>query len=207
MKLRARLIFPLLASALVSPVCHADSALHPGDVMPEITGESLSGAPLKLPADAAGKSTVIAFSFSKSGGKDSRRWNEHLAKDFGSNKAVGSFTVILLEDAPKFLRGMIVSGIKAAMPQEVRATTVILYQDEALWKARLGVSTEGRAYMVLFDAKGSVRWMSSGPFTDAEYAHLKDEIGRSPSGVGNTSRLRWPLESTDLTAKITLSFD
>lgn len=180
MKQHAALSFFILI--ILSLICRADSAvlpLHLGDTFPDLTGETLSGGSLRLPSAATGKIAVVSFSFSKAAGKDSRIWRGRLSKDFGANGAVTDFAVIMLEEAPKFLRGMIVSGIKSGMPSSLRDTAMVLYRDEALWKQRLAVSSEGRAYQILLDPRGRILWMSSGSFTDEEYAHLKEELIRS----------------------------
>jgi hypothetical protein len=60
----------------------AQTPLQTGDTLPEISGQTLSGKHLTLPADAAGKPAVVSFSFSRTGGKDSTLWSEHIEKDF-----------------------------------------------------------------------------------------------------------------------------
>lgn len=148
--------------------------LHVGVLFPEFSGQTLTGKPLTLPTVAKGKSAVLVFSFSRAAGKDARLWNEHLAKDFSDTTS--AYGIILLESAPKLFRGAAISGIKSSMPLSVQDRTIVLYRDEELWKQRLAVKDVRRAYVVLLEPSGNVRWVNSGPFSDANYARLKNQI-------------------------------
>jgi hypothetical protein len=117
---------------------------------------------------------VVVFSFSKGAGNDGRLWNERLSKDFAD--VIPSYTVILLESVPKLFRGMATSGMKRNMPLSLQERTLVLYQDEELWKQRLAVSDESRAYIVLLRPDGRIHWINPGTFTDSEYGRLKIEI-------------------------------
>lgn len=150
--------------------------LHIGDVLPQISGETLSGKQLTLPANAAGKPAVVSFSFSRTGGKDSSQWSDHVEKDF---PAVGHpYTLMMIEAAPKFVRGMIISGSKKGMSQEAQDRCIAMEKDEDLWKQRIGFTTDDRAYVFLLGPDGRIRWRSSGAFTDSEYAPLKKGLAR-----------------------------
>jgi hypothetical protein len=148
--------------------------LHTGDLLPQLSGQTLANKPLELPSAASGKPAVLVFGFSRTGGKDARLWNTHLAKDY-SNADPG-YDVIVLESAPKLFRGMIVSGIRSGMPISAQERSIVLYQDEKLWKARLAVSDGNRAYVILLGPDSRIRWSNAGAFTDSEYARLKGEL-------------------------------
>jgi hypothetical protein len=146
----------LFALAAVAP-------LKTGDVFPEFGGQTISGRAVTLPE--AGKQWVAIFGFSRASGDDARRWREHADK-------LGCYGIIMLESVPRLLRGMVASGIKSGMPPDVRDRTVIYYKEEAIWKQRLAVSDDKRAYVVLVDASGRVLWTNSGPFTEVELGKL-----------------------------------
>ena len=92
-----------------------------------------------------------------------------LSKDFPNAAAI--YGVILLESAPKLFRRMAVAGIMSSMPLSVQDRTIVSYQDERLWKQRLAVFDDSRAYVVFLGPRGHIQWMNSGAFTDVEYAH------------------------------------
>jgi hypothetical protein len=167
--------FPMVC--VCSAALLAAAAIQPGERFPQLTGKSLAGPEVTLPAADMGSKRVVVFSFSKASGDDSRLWNEHLAKDYGPN-GVLRFRVIVLQSVPRLFRGMAVSGIKSGVPRGEWDRVILLYQDEQPWKERLRVSNDKYAYVVLVDGEGRVEWMGSGPFSDAVYAHLKDAVAR-----------------------------
>ena len=172
-------VFVLLMAFLVSPplvnAAQPDAGyVRAGDLFPHISGKTLSGRSLELPAAATGKPAVVLFSFSRAAGKDAHLWNQYLAKEFSS--AVPVCEVVVLESVPKLFRGMAVSGIKSSMPLSRQDRTIVLYQDEKLWKLRLAVSDNNRSYVVLLGPDGRIRWSNSAAYSDSEYARLKNEI-------------------------------
>ena len=170
----AVLSLALLSAAHTVAVQAQTPLLHTGDVLPPISGVTLSGKQLALPADAAGKPAVVAFSFSRTGGKDSSQWSDHVEKDF---PAVGHpYTLMMIEAAPKFVRGMIISGSKKGMSQAAQDRCIALEKDEDLWKQRIGFTSDDRAYVFLLGPDGRIRWRSSAAFTDSEYEALKKKL-------------------------------
>jgi ATP10 protein len=172
--LRRSLILLALLVALCWTGAGAQTPLHTGDPLPEISGPTLSGKQLTLPVAAAGKPAVVSFSFSRTGGKDSALWSQHIEKDF---PAIGHpYTLMMIEAAPKFVRGMIISGSKKDMSEQAQDRCIAMDHNEDAWKQRIGFTDDTRAYVFLLAPDGHIRWRSSGPFSDAEYVTLKKEL-------------------------------
>lgn len=172
-------ILSALAFGLFVPLtmqAQSVAPLHLGDALPDVIGQNLSGTPAHLATETAGKVAVVVFSFSKSGGKDTQLWNKNLLRDFGSDHSVELSTVIMLESAPRLLRGMIVSRLKKDMPPALQSTTIVSYENEKLWKQRLAVTDDSHAYVVLLKPNGNIRSMKSAALSDAEYKELKTKI-------------------------------
>ena len=148
-----------------------------GQVLPTVSGETLTGKELELPAADAGSSRILVFSFTKKASGDSKLWNEHMTRDFGS-RGPAVFRVIFLESVPKVFRSMAISGIKSGLPEALWDRTLLVYQGEDAWKFRLVVTSDRHSYLVLLDGQGRVEWMSSRAFNEAEYADLKKLLGR-----------------------------
>jgi hypothetical protein len=146
----------LFAFAAVAP-------LRIGDVFPAVTSQTISGRTVALPE--AGKQLVAIFSFSRAAGDDARRWRERL-------EGVECYGIIMLESVPRLLRGMVASAIKSGMPQAVRDRTIMSYKEEAIWRQRLAVSDDKRAYVVLVAGSGKVVWTNSGAFSESECSKL-----------------------------------
>lgn len=158
----------------------ASTPLRPGDAFPNFSGQTLTGKTLDLPSVTTGKPTAVIFSFSRIGGKDARAWTERLSKDLPD---LSINAIILLESVPSLFRGMALSGIKTGMPLSMQDHTVVMYKDEVLWKERLKVTDENRAYLVLYGPDGHIRWSNTTAFTNAAYNQLHDEL-RKLQGQG-----------------------
>jgi hypothetical protein len=153
-----------------------EHALKPGDTMPQLAGQSLTGKPVDLPSGMGDGQIVLIVSFSHSAGRDSQNWGEHLSKDYPH---LNIYNAIFLEAAPKLVRPMAVSGIKSGMPPFIQDRAVILYRDESLWKQRLEIKDDSWARVILIDPGGRIRWISPGPFGDAVYQALGKEVQTS----------------------------
>jgi hypothetical protein len=151
--------------------------LQTGDALPGLSGQTLSGNALTLPS--AGAAFVLVFSFSHASAGDSRQWIDHST----AAGASGAYQAIELQSAPRLVRGMAVAGIKSATPASQRDHTILLYKDEAVWKARLGVTSDKYAYVLCVDKAGRIRWEGSGPFSESSFAGLKQSIADMTSAA------------------------
>ena len=170
------LVLGFFVSQGVMPAQSATPPLQPGATLPDIVGQNLLGSPAHLSTATTGKIAAVVFSFSKAGGKDTELWNRELLRDFGSNRSVALSTVIMLESAPRLLRGVILSGIKNGIPTSLHGSTIVSYKDEKLWKQRLAIANDNHAYVLLLGQDGRIRGMSSGGFSEAKYDELKTKI-------------------------------
>jgi ATP10 protein len=151
------------------------SSVHPGQMFPQLSGQTLTGKSVELPAATMGKPAVVIVSFSKTAGNDARSWNERLSRD---SKDVPSYTIIVLESVPKLFRGLAVSSIKGSMPVPMQDRTFVLYSDEKLWKQRVAFSGDSRAYVILLGPDGRIRCSSKEAFTEPSYAQMKDQLDK-----------------------------
>ena len=166
----------LLLLSVVATAAAGDR-LSTGAALPTLGGETLSGEQLQLPSAETGATRVLVFSFAKAASSDSKLWNERLAKDLGPHAPI-AFRVIFLESVPKLFRSMAVSGIRGGIPHELWDRTLMVYADEDAWKSRLAVTSDKHSYVVMLDGYGRVRWMSTRPFNEAEYAEMRKALGR-----------------------------
>jgi ATP10 protein len=166
----------LLISLCILAMPAAPERLQTGAALPAIKGETLAGEKVELPAAFAGANRILVFSFSKAASSDSRLWTEHLAKDLGPDSPVVVVRVIMLESAPRLVRGMAVSGIKSGIPKPLWGKTILSYTDEKSWKDRLAVSNDKHSYIIVINGEGQVRWVGSEAFSDSSYSHLKESL-------------------------------
>jgi hypothetical protein len=164
----------LISAAWAQAIQPHGAPLSVGEMLPPLSGQTVANKPFELPAAVASKASTIIFSFSRTGGKDARLWNERLMKDFPN--AIAGYQVILLQSVPKMMRGMVMLGIKSSMPVAIQERTLVLYQDEELWKLRLTFSDDKQAYVLLLGADGRIRWKSTRGFAESEYLGLRSEV-------------------------------
>lgn len=143
------------------------------DVLPHIEGETLSGKPITLPDAAHGHFALLTIGFSHKSGEATRAWGIRFHQDFGADSRYVVYLVAELEDAPRFIRGMILSGMRKGTPVPERDHFVTLFHGEADLKKFVGFSGPDDAYLLLLDAKGTVRWLGHGLFRDGDYAALQ----------------------------------
>jgi hypothetical protein len=120
--------------------------LKPGDSIPPLAAQALTGQWLDIASVSGGSPTVVVFSFSRAGGRDAQQWTQRLTKD---DPHLAVYNVIFLESVPGLFRAMAVSGIKDRMPLALHSRTILLYRDEDLWKQRLQITNERHACVML----------------------------------------------------------
>jgi hypothetical protein len=81
---------------------------------------------------------------------------------------VAFYDAAVLEDAPRFVRGMIVHGIKSAvLPERFDRFLVIYNHEKELKQAAAFLNPDG-AYVLRLDAAGNVVWRAHGEVTAAD---------------------------------------
>jgi hypothetical protein len=165
----------LLTSTLTLNAAQLSTApLQVGAALPAFSGRTITNRPVAVPEFPMEKPAVLVFTFSRKAGKDAKMWNEHLAQDFAVN--ISAYGVNELESAPKIFRRLAISGIKSSISVSAQDRTIVLYRDEQLWRQRLGVKDENRAYVVLLDRSAAICWMSPAAFSDGTYGMFKAKI-------------------------------
>lgn len=154
--------------------------LKPGDTLPPLAAQALTGKWLDIASVPGGNPTVVVFSFSRAGGRDARLWTQRLMKD---DPHLAIYTVIFLESVPGLFRSVAVAGIKESMPSALQDRTILLYRDENLWKERLQVVNERRACVMLLGPTRRIQWMTLGPFADALYGEFTISIRAMNRGL------------------------
>jgi len=82
----------------------------------------------------------------------------------------------VLEDVPRLIRGMVISGIKKGVPENERDHFVPVLQDEAALKKAVNYSAPDDAYLVILNRKGEVAQQMHEPLLDSDYPRLRQEL-------------------------------
>ncbi len=135
--------------------------------MPATAGETLSGKRIVLAEATRGQPVVLVAGFSHEGGMGTGAWLKALKADPALSGIV-VYQVAMLEKAPGFVRGMIKSGMRKGLTSAEQDRSVVLTQDEQLWRDYFDVSDDKDPYVMLIGADGKVLWHGHGAAEELE---------------------------------------
>jgi hypothetical protein len=144
--------------------------------LPKTEGESLAGHKVVLPDAAAGNIAVLIFGFSKASKVPTSAWARKLQVDFGTRTGFALYQLPVLEDVPKLIRGMVISGIKKGVPENARDRFVPILQGEADLKSLVHYKEQNDAYLVILDRAGHIVQQSHGAPNETNYPELQGQI-------------------------------
>jgi hypothetical protein len=155
-------------------VCMALAQASP--TMPTIEGESFAGRKVILPDATRDKIGVLIFGFTKASKEPTSAWGAKIRSDLGSRAGFEMYQLPVLEDVPRFIRGMVISSIKKGVPEGLRDHFVPILQHESELKKFVGYQEKDDAYLVVLDTTGRVVYQLHGPFSDAAYQNVSGEV-------------------------------
>lgn len=137
---------------------------------PSIEGQNLVGKKIAFPQVAQGHPTVVVIGFTHASQAQTKTWSARLTPE------VATYSLAVLEDVPRLVRGMAVAGIKGGVPQEQRERFLLVFRSEKELKEAVGYYNPNDAYLVLLDTDGAIRWRFHGEFNDNSLADLKSHL-------------------------------
>ena len=143
---------------------------------PRLQEENLDGQQVVLPDAASGKVAVLVLGFSRSSQKPSEAWSKRLFDDFAKNPAFVLYQLPVIEAAPRFVRGMITSGMKKGTPENLRPFFVPVVHNEDQLKNFVGYQDEDDAYIVVLDRSGKLVYQTHGLTPDQGYPALHAQV-------------------------------
>lgn len=154
----------------------AAAILLGSEQMPRVTGESLSGKQISLPSASAGSVAIICIGFSHASQSQLKPWAERATKAFRQNGRVLVYSIAVLEEAPRLVRGMAVHSMKSGVPAQQHDNFVVVYHGENELKRITGFQRPEEAYILLLDPRGEIQRVSHGPVSDADFQKLIDHV-------------------------------
>jgi hypothetical protein len=165
-----------LALRLLSLLLLTFGAYAQTQPMPHAEGESFAGQKVVLPDAARGHVAVLVFGFTKASKEPTRAWAQRTLREFGTQSGFEVYQLPVLEDVPRLVRGMVISSIKKGVPENLRDHFVPILHGESELKQLVGYKEPDDAYVVVLDPSGQIAGQMHGPFTEAAFAHLRDEL-------------------------------
>jgi hypothetical protein len=141
--------------------------------IPSTTGTTLDGKSIVLPRDLAPQATVLILGFTQHSQDATTAWEKAVRASL-STPGTSYFDIPFLEDAPRFVRPMILRAIRKQVPDIVKPRFLPLTTNEAEWKqiADFSDSAPNAAYVLLVDRSGKVRWHTHEPCSPQSLAQL-----------------------------------
>jgi hypothetical protein len=147
-----------------------------GQSFPRLQEENLNGQQVVLPDAAAGKVAVLIFGFTRSSQTSTSSWAKRVQADYGKTASIAWYQLPVLEEAPRLIRGMIVSGMKKGVVADIHANFVPVMHDEAELKKLVGYKEADDAYIVVLDRSAKVAWQTHAASADAGYSELQAKV-------------------------------
>ncbi|HEY2019277.1 MAG TPA: hypothetical protein VGH38_37475 [Bryobacteraceae bacterium] len=144
--------------------------------LPKIPAENLAGEKVELPTIAAGKAAILVVGFTHASQSQTKAWSARLAQEFPEQSGVAVYSLAVLEDVPKLVRGMAVHGIKSGVPNAQRQRFLLVYHNEAELKRAAAFDRPDDAYLLLLDPAGAVRWSFHGAVSDSAIAEVQKQV-------------------------------
>lgn len=144
--------------------------------MPRIEGESFAGQKIVLPDAAHGKVAVLVFGFTKASKAPTSAWGQKINAEFGAHNGFEIYELPVLEDVPRFIRGIVISSIKKGVPENRRAHFVPMLQNESELKKLVNYKEPDDAYLVTLNTSGQIVAQIRGPFSEAAYAQFRTDL-------------------------------
>jgi hypothetical protein len=130
----------------------------PAAGLSDIKGKDLTGADFDLFETASKKPALVLIGFSKAAGDRCEVWGKALWADAGGDSRVAILSLVMLSQAPGFVRPFIRHAIRKGTPAERQSSTIIVVDRALAWEEHfasdlkadpdqcfvLGISGEGR---------------------------------------------------------------
>lgn len=156
------LFLAALALAASAPPAHA-AELRPGDPLPELAGELLTGEAASLPAAARGRVALLLMGFSDASRFPVEAWGARFREAFAGDSTVTFYEVPMMSGLPvRLARPFINRGMRGGTPPALHGNVMTVWNHTAAWRRRLGVDDRDLAHLVLLARDGTVAWIGAG---------------------------------------------
>ncbi|WP_353257351.1 hypothetical protein, partial [Hyphomonas sp.] len=147
--------------------------------LPQVSGYTLEGERLNLPADLAAPATLIVFVEEDPFTEDLGSWRE-LA--FLLEDEVPAFFLVTMGDKRGLSRSMAAGRLRAEVKDpELRANLVPVFQDGGDLRSILDIASSSRVSAVLVSRSGEVVWRAPGPAGKKAIEEIRSSL-RAPLG-------------------------
>jgi hypothetical protein len=162
--MRSLAFFPVLAAALL--------VAQQTQTLLTIEGETLAGKKVSLPAAIGSQPALLIIGFTHGSQLQTKAWSVRVRDRFPT------WSIAVLEDVPRLVRGMATHGIKSGTPKDQYERFVLVYRGEKELKEAAGFDRPDDAYELVVDGAGAIAWRYHGPPTDAAVEEIAARLNR-----------------------------
>jgi hypothetical protein len=101
--------------------------------LPLLHADTLSGRAIELPRDLDAPVNVFVIGFTKASGADTAAWSKQLRAAIPADSAI-LYSVSVIEDVPKLMRGFVVRGIRSSVPAALHDRFLLVTRGSAQWR-------------------------------------------------------------------------
>jgi hypothetical protein len=138
--------------------------------IPNIQGETLSGKKVSLPGDLGSQSALLIIGFTHGSQAQTKAWGLRVHDRFPT------WSIAVLEDVPRLVRGMVSHSIKNSIPKDQYDRFLLVYHGEQQLKEAAAFDRPDDAYLLVIDSTGTVRWRGHGPVSDAALEEISSRL-------------------------------
>jgi hypothetical protein len=146
--------------------------------IPPINSKTLNDTQIALPNSGGSQPLILVVGFSHKSSESCGPWGKRLAADFHANPKIAYYQIPVLQDAPSFVRGFILRGMRKDVPAAEQSHYIPVYDHEADWKKLVGFSGPDEAYVIVADPQGHVVWQTHGAMNDTSYGKMKAAVDK-----------------------------
>jgi hypothetical protein len=144
--------------------------------LPMTQGQSLSGHAVVLPSAVAGHAAVIVIGFSHGSSKAMERWDKEIGAQVTAKPGVALYNIAVIEDAPKFVRGIIKGSMRALVPAAGQDHFLTVVEGQQELKSAVDFAGADDAYIVVLDGAGKIVFHTHGDPSDAAKKQVIEQI-------------------------------
>jgi hypothetical protein len=170
---------PIVVAVFVLGTCGNAVAEPASQQLPEVSGYTLEGERLNLPADLAAPATLIVIIEEDPFAEDLGSWRE-LALQLEDE--VPAFFLVTMGDKRGLSRSMAAGRLRAEVKDPaLRANLVPVFQDGGDLRSSLEIASSSRVSAVLVSRSGDVVWRARGPAGKKAIEEIRSSL-RAPLG-------------------------
>jgi hypothetical protein len=142
--------------------------------MPPLRVENLSGDSLVVPARTATAPSLFVIGFTKKSRAQTSQWTQRLEREDPHGEP--PYQVAILDDVPRFLRGLVLHAIRSGIPERLHKRFLIVYDNADVWKRLARFVIPDDAYVLVIGAGGKLVWRTEGGLTEERFKALLEAI-------------------------------